>query len=89
MKMFPVLGANCTVPFDLVKSHEDQVFKNHGQSIERLAERGGLGWEELACVIKNQSFDKDMSVEKAKSFVNNYVYMFNMEAMTRDTIKTL
>jgi hypothetical protein len=39
------------VSFDLVKRHEAQALKNHGQTVERLAERGGLSWLELLMVL--------------------------------------
>jgi hypothetical protein len=63
MKTFPILGScvrRChdqhfqsplIVSFDLVKRHEAQARANHGQTVERLAERGGLSWFELLMVM--------------------------------------
>ena len=31
-----------TIPWSVIAPHEAQCQKNHGQSLERLAERGGL-----------------------------------------------
>lgn len=45
---FPVLGKTGSVKF--VKWHllsEKQAYANHGQTLNRLAERGGLSWEEI------------------------------------------
>jgi hypothetical protein len=63
MKTFPILescvrrcreqhfASPLVVSFDLVKRHEKQAVANHGQTVERLAERGGLSWLELLLVL--------------------------------------
>lgn len=41
-----------TVPYVLVAPHEAQARRNHGgQTLARLAERGGLAPEELVCTL--------------------------------------
>lgn len=58
MRTFPIqskLRANQAVPFDLVLAHEAQALKNHRQTVERLAERGGLSWIELVAVLRDVS----------------------------------
>ncbi len=46
-----------SVPWDLVAAHERQAARNHGgQSLERLAERGGLGLIELAFVLLDRPY---------------------------------
>lgn len=68
---FPILGTKECVPFELVKEHEAQVLKNHGgQTVERLAERGGLSYQELACVLLNHPFNEKLSEVEAKLAVN-------------------
>lgn len=49
MKTFPVLNSGGeTIPWEAVEPHRRQAAQNHGgQSLERLAERGGLSWGEL------------------------------------------
>jgi hypothetical protein len=66
MKTFPILNScvrRCreqhfqsplVVSFDLVKRHEAQAMKNHGQTVERLADRGGLSWFELLMVMTDK-----------------------------------
>lgn len=66
MKTFPILDScvrRCreqhfqsplVVSFDLVKRHEAQAKKNHYQTVERLAERGGLSWFELLMVMSDK-----------------------------------
>lgn len=40
------------VPYEVVKEHESQAMKNHGgQTVDRLAQRGGLAWDELYCTL--------------------------------------
>jgi hypothetical protein len=67
MKTFPILDScvrRCReqhfssplcVSFDLVKRHEAQALRNHSQTVERLAERGGLSWFELLMVMTDSS----------------------------------
>ncbi len=44
------------VPWDLVRPHEHQAYKNHGQTLSRLAERGGLSPLELIAVVEDHDF---------------------------------
>jgi hypothetical protein len=57
--MFPILdkGPKEYVPLRIVKVHEKQALRNHGQTLKRLAERGGLGWIELLCVLEDRDYD--------------------------------
>jgi hypothetical protein len=43
-----------TVPWDLLKPHETQAYRNHGQSLATLASRGGLDPVEMIWVIEGQ-----------------------------------
>jgi hypothetical protein len=66
MKQFPILSASrdeakkekLTCPnsldWDLVAPHERQAMKNHYQTLERLAERGGLSPDELVAVLEDR-----------------------------------
>lgn len=61
-EMFPVLqGPSYTlqsVPWDFVAPHERQAMLNHGgQSLKRLAERGGLSPRELLAVMSDVRFE--------------------------------
>jgi hypothetical protein len=40
-----------TIPIEFVRQFQDQIYKNHGQSVERLAERGGLHPTELCAAM--------------------------------------
>jgi len=44
------------VPWEWIRPHERQAYDNHGgQSLARLAERGGLGVGELRCAVEGKS----------------------------------
>ena len=59
MKDFPVLLQDHSppesVPWALVEAARLQIERNHGQTLERLAERGGLSYRELYCGVKGLS----------------------------------
>ncbi len=61
-RQFPVLNATgriTSVPWRLVATHEAQAKRNHGgQSLERLAQRGGLSWPELFAVMADEEWFK-------------------------------
>ncbi len=40
-----------SVPWEVMEPHENMAQKNHGQSLQRLAERGGLSTGEAWCVV--------------------------------------
>lgn len=62
-RQFPILNSDRTpdlprsVPWALVAPHERQAIRNHGQSLNRLAERQGLSWVELWHVINDKDWD--------------------------------
>ena len=77
---FPVLqaiynGHKLTVPLALVQAHARQAEANHYQSVERLAQRGGLSWAELAAVLDDRPFAK-MTNDEAHEAVMRHVICF-------------
>ena len=60
-RRFPILGANhCrSVPWDCVEPHRSQIEINHGQTLEGLAQRGGLDFSELACAMAGRKLHGD------------------------------
>lgn len=63
-EMFPVLtraGANdpkVYFPWAIVAKHEKQADRNHGQTLRRLAERGGLAPCELVAVLEDRAWHR-------------------------------
>lgn len=45
-----------TIPLDLISPHEAQAQKNHDQTLQRLAERGGLSGLEALAVIEDRPY---------------------------------
>ena len=61
--LFPVLQhghqAQEYIPYDIIAPHEAQAMENHGgQSLQRLAERGGLDWAEILAVLKDKTWQE-------------------------------
>jgi hypothetical protein len=44
-----------SVPWRFIETHRAQAERNHGQTLERLAERGGLTPAEMLCAIEGKS----------------------------------
>lgn len=76
-RQFPVLqpppGCPSRVPWSFVAPHEGQALRNHDQTLERLAQRGGLGAEELVAVVRGERWrertfktEEDAAVELAR-----------------------
>lgn len=58
-RTFPVLGERgFSIPWSIVAPHAGQAHRNHGQTLERLAERGGLSWGELWMVLNGHEWGK-------------------------------
>lgn len=84
-KKFPVLGSSTTVDFQLVADHGKQAKTNHSQTVERLAERGGLSWEELHAVLNNQAFrkiDRNTAIEDCRAIEARYLKAIATMPMT-------
>lgn len=59
--MFPVLESaknapQTYIPYNIIAPHEAQAIKNHRQTLQRLAERGGLGWTEILAVLMDKTW---------------------------------
>lgn len=52
------LGCPRSVPWRLLAPHEKQALRNHGQTMQRLAERGGLSPAELMCVLEDKHWSE-------------------------------
>lgn len=45
-----------SMPWGLIEPHDEQAKKNHGQSLRRLSERGGLAPSEAVAVLENRHY---------------------------------
>lgn len=57
--MFPVLESVGSqpvyIPYNIIAPHEAQAIRNHSQTLQRLAERGGLDWTEVLAVLNDRT----------------------------------
>lgn len=81
MKQFPVLnappGCATTVPFEALSELRAQI--NHGQSLQRLAERGGLSPKEIWLNIHNMPYSKTIFARLSKQDAIDLVNKLNAE----------
>lgn len=56
---FPILGSKPKeyISLDVIKPHEKQAIINHMQTLERLASRGGLSWNEILFILEDKQYD--------------------------------
>lgn len=72
MQAARVLGWPPSIPWSVVEPHGRQALKNHSQTLERLAERGGLAPSELMAVLEDRpwhSMKLEVSVPRALAVV--------------------
>jgi hypothetical protein len=46
------------LPWNVIAPHEDQALKNHGQTLARLRERGGLSACEAVAILEDREWRK-------------------------------
>lgn len=71
-RRFPVMGGP-TVAWSFVAPHEAQARINHRQSLERLAQRGGLDPAELWAVVHSVRFEDAPVLEAAREWLAGVV----------------
>lgn len=64
------------IPWGLIAPHEAQAAKNHYQSLDTLARRGGLGRSEACAVIEDREW-RNMPAREAHSALAAHVAAFN------------
>ena len=83
-KQFPILGSRgAKIDLQLVEDHGKQAYSNHYQTVERLAERGGLSWCELHAVLNNrpwQKLDENTAIAECRAIEARYLGAFNPPA---------
>lgn len=61
-----------SIPWSLVAAHEAQALRNHYQTVERLAQRGGLSPAELVAVLEDRpwtSMAESAAIERLTDLV--------------------
>lgn len=62
-RQFPIMDGP-SIPWAMIAPHEARAQSNHSQTLERLAQRGGLSVKEALCVLKDYSFRHDDPIWK-------------------------
>jgi hypothetical protein len=57
----------CSIPEEILAGHERQAIKTHGQTFERLAQRGGLNPLEVWCIVHDVSIFSSHGMTEAKA----------------------
>lgn len=72
--VMPIMGATLLseIPWDFIAPHERQAMTNHGQTLERLAQRGGLGASEAIDIVEGRKWNS------AKDCIENEHYLINL-----------
>lgn len=54
----PIMGSPLLseIPFAMIAPHEAQAMRNHGQTLDRLASRGGLAVAEAIAIIEGRKW---------------------------------
>lgn len=60
-KIYEIRGLSCpflviSIPWEMIAPHEKQAEANHEQTLNRLAERGGLSAAEVLAVLSDKKF---------------------------------
>ncbi len=72
---FPIMGCNiiASIPWGFIAPHEAQAQRNHGQSLKRLAERGGLAVPEALDIIQGRRWNSAVMCEANDRLLINMV----------------
>lgn len=75
---FPVLSKDklvlSSVPWEIL--NDQWARNNHGQTLQRLADRGGLSFSEMAAIIEKREWC-DMTQANALTVINNAIEALN------------
>ncbi len=82
-KQYPIIGTipQEYIPWDILVPHEKQALRNHGQTLELLAKRGGLDWNEVLWIHEDKAWGTTqmMPLDEAKRIVLEHVAAWELE----------
>lgn len=85
------------VPLSIVRPHEAQALKNHGQTLDHLNQRGGVSIQELHAILMDRPYDHTVTEQEAIDFVKAqvvdrdeaaeifYTQLFNLDKLLIDS----
>lgn len=72
------------VPWEMISPHEEQAYHNHGQTLQRLAERGGLDPNEMLAVLTDSRYDANLSEDEVIGQLRLLVTAWNKRVDERE-----
>lgn len=84
-RRFPVQGGP-SIPWWFIASHEAQAKLNHDQTLERLAERGGLSPTEALAVLEDRRFPWKLDAETDRKRLTEIVTEIDRPSQDRKTL---
>jgi len=76
-RQYPIIGTMPQeyIPWDVLAPHEKRILRNHNQTMECLAKRGGLDWNEVLWILEDKAWDGPprLTPDEAKRIVLEYV----------------
>lgn len=60
---------NYNIEWEATDADRKQAQRNHGQTLERLHERGGMSWCEMAAILEHREY-RSMDIDKAEARVH-------------------
>jgi hypothetical protein len=71
----PIMRATllANIPMAVLAPHEKQALQNHGQTLEKLASRGGLSASEALAVLEDRPWRQPVSQQETEIAVINKV----------------
>lgn len=61
MEWMPLIGTGLAVRFEILD--EEQAMRNHGQTLYRLSERGGLAPDEALAIAKRRKYEREPVIQ--------------------------
>lgn len=82
-EVMPIMGAALMseIPFAMLVPHAAQALTNHSQSLDRLAQRGGLGVSEAIAILEDRPWGS------VANCIENERYLINKVRKYRTTPK--
>lgn len=79
--VMPIMGGTiCSeIPWGLIAPHEAQAKSNHGQTLDRLAERGGLSHTEAIDIIQGRKWGSSKHCLENEHYLINLVRQWRAE----------
>lgn len=73
--IMPIMGATLLseIPWAFIAPHNEQALRNHGQSLERLAQRGGLAACEAIDIIESRRWGSSRPCLENEHYLINKV----------------